>query len=169
MNVSLDLNSSTRGIPKPRSPASACDLDCKEELFNFAEETRRSDLRGISEAKSVQLPPAAATVRTRSRCGSTAATIKESGRCIRNQRIARERSSILLRRRTEPQENRPKKVGNWRHRSSFYRCVFHSCFVLLCSVGEVKAGVRSHGRLNTPGCVSNLYPLRNGSRHALFG
>ena len=41
MNVSLDINSSTREIPKLRSPSSGCDLDCKEELFhNLADRSR---------------------------------------------------------------------------------------------------------------------------------
>jgi DNA-binding transcriptional ArsR family regulator len=33
MNLLPDLDSATIGIPKPRSPSSGCDLDCKEKLF----------------------------------------------------------------------------------------------------------------------------------------
>jgi ArsR family transcriptional regulator, cadmium/lead-responsive transcriptional repressor len=33
MNVSPDLDSATREIPKQRSLSSGCDLDCKEKLF----------------------------------------------------------------------------------------------------------------------------------------
>ena len=41
MNVSPDLSSAASEIPKPASPSSGCDLDCKEKLFRtLADRTR---------------------------------------------------------------------------------------------------------------------------------
>ena len=62
MNVSPDLDSATRGIPKPRSPSSGCDLDCKEKLFHsLADRTRLCILDTLSKGAKTVVQIATAT------------------------------------------------------------------------------------------------------------
>ena len=62
MNVSLDLNSATIGIPKATSPSSGCDLDCKEELFHgLADRSRLCILDTLSKGAKTVAQIAAST------------------------------------------------------------------------------------------------------------
>jgi DNA-binding transcriptional ArsR family regulator len=40
MNVSVDLDPATIGFPRPITPSSGCDLDCKERLFRTLADRR---------------------------------------------------------------------------------------------------------------------------------
>jgi DNA-binding transcriptional ArsR family regulator len=56
MHVSFDLDPVTIGLPKPASPPSGCDLDCKDKLFHsLADRDRLRILETLSEgAKTLE-------------------------------------------------------------------------------------------------------------------
>ena len=62
MNDSLDLESGDIGTPKPKSPSSGCDLDCKERLFRtLADRSRLFILDSLCKGPKTVAQIAAAT------------------------------------------------------------------------------------------------------------
>ena len=63
MHVSLNLDSTYRGGPKPRSRSSCgCDLHCQEELFgHLADRSQLSIMQTLCEGAKTDVPIATAT------------------------------------------------------------------------------------------------------------
>jgi DNA-binding transcriptional ArsR family regulator len=62
MNLLPDFSSTTKAIPKPESPSSGCDLDCKERLFHaLADRSRLCILHTLCEGAQTVAQIAAAT------------------------------------------------------------------------------------------------------------
>ena len=88
MNVSVDLDPATIGFPKPLTPSSGCDLDCKERLFRTLAE--RGCLRILDSlckgAKTVE-QIAAATGQSQADVSIQLKRLVDCG-CVRPERIA---------------------------------------------------------------------------------
>ena len=88
MNVSVDLDPATSGLPKPLPPSSGCDLDCKERLFRTLADRGRLRILDIlcQGAKTVE-QIAAATSQSQANVSIELKPLVDCG-CVRPERIA---------------------------------------------------------------------------------
>ena len=88
MNVSPDLDPVTIGLPRPASPPSGCDLDCKERLFRTLADRERLRILDIlcKGAKTVD-QIAVATSQSQSNVSIQLKRLVDCG-CVRPERIA---------------------------------------------------------------------------------
>jgi DNA-binding transcriptional ArsR family regulator len=88
MNVSLDLDPVTIGLPKPASPPSGCDLDCKDKLFHsLADRARLRILNTLCEGAKTVEQIAAATGLSRADVSIQLERLVDCG-CVRPNRTA---------------------------------------------------------------------------------
>jgi DNA-binding transcriptional ArsR family regulator len=88
MNVSLDLDPVTIGLPKPASPTSGCDLDCKDKLFHsLADRARLRILNTLCEGAKTVEQIAAATGLSRADVSIQLEALVDCG-CVRPNRTA---------------------------------------------------------------------------------
>jgi ArsR family transcriptional regulator, cadmium/lead-responsive transcriptional repressor len=88
MNVSFDLDPVTIGLPKPASPPSGCDLDCKDKLFHsLADRTRLRILNTLCEGAKTVEQIAAATGLTLTNVAIQLERLVDCG-CVRPNRTA---------------------------------------------------------------------------------
>ena len=94
MNVSGDLGPATIGFPKPRTPSSGCDLDCKERLFRtLADRGRLRILHTLCKGAKTVEQIAAATGQSQANVSIQLKRLVDCG-CVRPERIA---DSLLYR------------------------------------------------------------------------
>jgi DNA-binding transcriptional ArsR family regulator len=88
MNVSIDLDPVTIGLPKRASPPSGCDLDCKDKLFHsLADRTRLRILNSLCEGAKTVEQMAAATGLTLTNVAIQLERLVDCG-CVRPNRTA---------------------------------------------------------------------------------
>lgn len=88
MNVSVDLDPATIGFPKPITPSSGCDLDCKERLFRTLADRRCLRILDTlcKGAKTVE-QIAAATSQSQANVSIQLKRLVDCG-CVKPERIA---------------------------------------------------------------------------------
>ena len=87
MNVSVDLDPATIGFPKPLTPSSGCDLDCKERLFSaLADRDRLRILDTLCEGAKTVEQIAAATSQSQANVSIQLKRLVDSG-CVRPERL----------------------------------------------------------------------------------
>jgi DNA-binding transcriptional ArsR family regulator len=88
MNVSFEHDPVTTGLPKPASPTSGCDLDCKDKLFHsLADRTRLRILNTLCEGTKTVEQIAAATGLTLTDVAIQLERLADCG-CVRPNRTA---------------------------------------------------------------------------------
>ena len=88
MNVSVDLDPATIGFPKPLTPSSGCDLDCKERLFRtLAGRGRLRILDTLCKGAKTVEQIAAATGQSQANVSIQLKRLVDCG-CVRPERIA---------------------------------------------------------------------------------
>ena len=89
MNVSFDLDPVTIGLPKPASPPSGCDLDCKDKLFHsLADRARLRILDTLCEGAKTVEQIAVATGLSQANVSIQVERLLDCG-CVRRERRAR--------------------------------------------------------------------------------
>ena len=87
MNVSVDLDPVTIGLPKPITPSSGCDLDCKERLFRtLADRRRLRILDTLCKGGKTVEQIAAATSQSQANVSIQLKRLVDSG-CVRSERL----------------------------------------------------------------------------------
>ena len=88
MNVSADLDPATIGFPKPLTPSSGCDLDCKERLFRtLADRGRPRILDTLCKGAKTVEQIGAATSQSPANVSIQLKRLVDCG-CVRLERIA---------------------------------------------------------------------------------